>query len=187
MVSFFCSGVDFCVFLWVEEISMKQSEELNMSDNVRALLGRARLYCAASEQCCGDVRRKLSDWGATTDEAEDIVGLLCEEGYVDDRRYARAYCESKMLRGGWGCQKVAYHLRMKGVDSETVAEALADVDDEACNEVLAEIAERKASELRSARTPLEPDVLRRKLTAFLMQRGFRLSEINPVLQNILKR
>ncbi len=166
---------------------MNQSEVLNMSESARSLLNRALRFCAASEQCEGDVRRKLADWGASNDEAEAILTLLRDEGYVDDHRYARAYCESKLLRAGWGRQKVAYHLRMKGLASEAVNEGLDAVDDEACRDILTSLAERKAAELRSSRTPPEPPILRRKLTAFLLQRGYPLSQINPIITNILKK
>ena len=88
-------------------------EESRNSQAYKAQLERARRWCAAEERCESGVREKLAAWGAGSGDADDIVASLTEEGYLDDGRYARAYCESKVLRQHWGRQKVCYQLRLK--------------------------------------------------------------------------
>ena len=158
-------------------------EEGRNNQFYKAQLERARCWCAAEERCESAVRQKLEAWGVGGDDADDMVAVLREEGYVDNMRYARAYCESKVLHQHWGRQKVQYQLRMKGLQREAIAEGMAAVDEEQYMEMLREMAEKK---LRTLGGSLTPDV-RRKVMAFLASRGFTMSEINEVITNISKQ
>ena len=157
-------------------------DELKNDSNepLHALLGRARRYCAEAEQCEHAVRQKLVTWGATPSEADRVVEALYNEEYINDERYARAYCESKILRQHWGRQKVLYQLRLKRLPRTAIDQGLASVDDEAYRAVLADVADKKRAELQP-RFADDPDALRNKLTAFLVSRGFSLSEIAQTL------
>ena len=152
----------------------------NMNDSTLALLGRARVYCASAEQCASAVRQKLHAWGAETNQTDDIVQRLVDEGYLDEGRYARAYCESKMLRGGWGRRKVAYQLRLKQVAAEAIEAGMAAVDDEAYMAVLEEAARKKMASLKGCDERLG----RQRTAAFLAQRGYTTDEINEILTQI---
>lgn len=143
-----------------------------------ALLNRARHYCAAEEQCEFDVRNKLDAWGVDDEEMADrIVDRLVDEGYLDAVRYATRYAESKMLHAHWGRDKVAYQLRQKRLPSDAIRQGLATVEDESYLQMLNDLAEKKLREYADER----------KLTRFLLSRGFRYSEINQVLINILSQ
>lgn len=156
-------------------------ERVHNNDTQRALLDRARGYCALAEQCEDAVRQKLVTWGASPSESDSIVEVLQSEGYLDNERYARAFCESKILTQHWGRQKVLYQLRLKHLPREVVDRGMAVVSNEAYMAVLAEVAEKKRLEL--AEKTDDPFVLRQKLTASLVNKGFTLSEINQVISN----
>jgi regulatory protein len=153
----------------------------NCNDAQRALLDRARNYCALAEQCEDAVRQKLVTWGASPSDSDVIVAALQGEGYLDNERYARAFCESKILTQHWGRQKVLYQLRLKHLPREAVDRGMAAVSNEAYMAVLAEVTEKKRLELEQKTD--DPFVLRQKLTASLVNKGFTLPEINQVLTN----
>jgi regulatory protein len=157
---------------------------MNSSKNMTnsALLDRARRYCALAEQCESGVRQKLVTWGAGADEANGVVDRLRAEGYLDDKRYARAYCESKILQQGWGRQKVLYQLRLKHLPKDAIDAAMGSVDEEAYLGVLASVAERKKQELGG-----DGPEQQRKLMSFLTSRGFTFGEINKVITNTLEQ
>ena len=146
--------------------------------SLAALKGRAAAYCAAEERCQSAVRKKLAAWSATPEETDHVIDALQDEGYLDDHRYARSFCECKMLRHGWGRRKVMWELRQKGVSADVAAEAIAALDPEALHQVLCEVADRKRRELQP-RCP-DPYVLRQRLTAYLAQRGYEYDEIAEV-------
>ena len=147
-----------------------------------ALLDRARRYCAMSEQCESGIRQKLIGWGAGSADVDPIINRLRDENYLDDERYARAYCESKLLRQHWGRQKVLYQLRMKHLPKEAIDNGMAAISDEAYMAMLAETAEKKLAELGGSDTP---DVQRR-LLSFLISRGFTINEINNITKNTIQ-
>lgn len=159
------------------------------STQSNTLLDRARRYCAAAEQCEDAVRQKLVTWGASPTESDAIVATLYSEQYLDDERYARAYCESKILHQHWGRQKVLYQLRLKHLPRAAVDNGMAAVSDEEYFRVLTEVAQKKLQELTASADVADPSdlpsLLRQKLTAFLVSRGFLISEINQVLTNVL--
>lgn len=143
-------------------------------ESTRALLERARHYCALSEQCESGVRQKLISWGAASDEVDAIVDRLRADDYLDDLRYARAFCEGKLIGQRWGRQKVLYHLRAKHLSKEVIEAGMAVIDDETYYRIMEEEAEKK---VRTLGDEMTPDV-RRKLFAFLVSRGYTASEIS---------
>ena len=166
------------------------SRDHDNSQSYKAQLDRARGWCAAEERCESGVRDKLVAWGASADDANEIVAVLRAEGYLDDVRYARAYCESKVLHQHWGRQKVLYQLRLKRLPREAIEQGMAVVDEEQYMEILEETATRKLREL-SGKCEVEGEKWdvseKRKLMAFLASRGFTMSEINEVITKITKQ
>lgn len=148
-----------------------------LTENLRALLDRARRYCALAEQCESGVRQKLISWGAGSDDIKTIVERLRSEDYLNDLRYARAFCEGKLLHQHWGRQKVLYHLRIKHLPKEAIEAGMAVVDDETYYRILDDEVEKK---LRSLGGEMTPEV-RRKMLSFLVSRGYSTSEISRVL------
>lgn len=151
-----------------------------LSDATRAILDRARRYCALGEQCESGVRQKLISWGATSEEVPLIVDRLRADDYLNDVRYARAFCEGKLLQQHWGRQKVLYHLRQKHLPVEAIAEGMAVVDDETYNRILFEETEKKYHSLGSEMTP----EVKRKMLSFLTSRGYSVDDINHVFAQL---
>jgi len=146
---------------------MSEENTDNLSDSGRALLNRARAFCAGDEQCRSSVARKLVSWGVDMNESDAILNRLVSDGYIDERRYACAYCESKLLRAGWGERKVRYELRMKHLSAADIDAGIASVDEEAREEAMRRVAEKKLATLHG-----DSETMQRKLMAFMIQRGF---------------
>ena len=143
------------------------------------LLSKARHLCSMQEQCINSVKVKVISWGGTEAMAEEIVESLQSMGYLDEMRYAKQYCESKLLSQQWGRQKVLSGLRTRRVAPEAIAEGMAVVSDEEYYESLERLARKKMA-------LLEGDEDHRKLRLFLKSRGFCMDEINTVITNILQ-
>lgn len=149
-----------------------------LNDSARGLLNRARVFCASEERCRSAVRRKLAEWGADSDMAGQLVERLVEENYIDERRYTEAYCESKLLRSGWGERKVRYELMHKGIPQSLISEALAGIGADERSETLRTVAEKKLATLRG----LDEATTKRRLASYLAQRGFGMEEIGGLLE-----
>ena len=154
------------------------------TDHAKALLDRARRYCALSEQCESGVRQKLITWGAVSSEVDAIVASLRADSYLDDFRYARSYCESKMLGQQWGRQKVVYQLRMKHLHKDAIDAALAAVDEGCYLDALRSAADTKLREMGLGPDPQLSFDEHRRPFSFLLSRGYTSTEINQVITNI---
>ena len=143
------------------------------SESERAFVSKAEQYCVQGEQCRSAVFDKLKAWGADEELAQKVTDYLEEEGFIDERRYCRLYCESKLRLQKWGRVKIAYNLRMKRIGNELIEEALRELDEEQYFDTLRQLAENKRRSLHES----DPRKLNAKLVSFLASHGFTMNEI----------
>lgn len=129
---------------------------------------RAAARCARREYCLSEWRDKLRAAGLVPADAEAVLRRLEAEGYIDERRYARAFARDKSLYDLWGRIKIRHALRQKHIADADIDAALADIDDAAYREGLRGLLQRKSRSLRAGN-----DYERRmKLARFAASRGF---------------
>jgi regulatory protein len=148
-------------------------DPLKVADRMRAL-------CSRREYCRKDVLKKvMTALDGDVAKAEEVVGKLVEERYVDDRRYAAAFARDKASIAGWGAAKIRYMLAAKGVDREIIASALEEIDVNRADARLEKLMENKARSLKD-------DPQRRiKLLRFCVGRGYGYEEVSSVIDRIL--
>ena len=148
-------------------------DPLKVADRMRAL-------CSRREYCRKDVLKKvMTTLDGDAAKAEEVVGKLVEERYVDDRRYAAAFARDKASIAGWGTAKIRYMLAAKGVDREIIASALEEIDVNRADARLEKLMENKARSLKD-------DPQRRiKLLRFGVGRGYGYEEVSSVIDRIL--
>lgn len=131
-------------------------------------MNRAAALCARSEQAPGDIREKLVKWGLNPGEASQVLTRLIEQGYIDERRYARAFVNDRFRFNGWGRIKIAYQLRLKGISSDLIDEAMAAIDEEQYRERLLDLLRAKWRDVSSR----EPRAAWAAMMRFAASRGF---------------
>jgi regulatory protein len=57
---------------------------------------------------------------------ETVVAELCEQGYLDDARFARRFAEDRRRLDGWGAERIEQRLQAAGIDPELIAAAVGD-------------------------------------------------------------
>ena len=65
-------------------------------------LDKAQAYCARSEHCASDVRRKLREWAVDPSLYDFIEEKLYEDNYLNDVRFCKAYVHDKTAYQRWG-------------------------------------------------------------------------------------
>lgn len=141
---------------------------------------RLATLCARSEQAEGDLRRKLHDWGVAPHDTDAIISRLKQERYLDNERFARAYCRDKLRFNGWGRIKIGYMLRDKGIEQEFIDAALSEISDEQYSAILHDALTAKAKTLSNK----EPQQARASLLRFAASRGFEPSLIFPAIERL---
>ena len=145
-----------------------------------ALLSKAATYASRCEHCESEVKEKLMDWGANSDEIGKIINYLIEERYIDNQRYANSYTRDKFRFNHWGKYKIGLILRSKNIDSDIIEEALNQINEEEYLEKLEQILRDK---LRSVKYSSEYEK-KGKLFKFAQSRGFESSAISKVIDSL---
>lgn len=141
---------------------------------------RMRGLCSRRECCRQDIMKKvLAALGGDADEAGRIMDRLVEEKYIDDLRYASAFARDKSSIAGWGATKIRYMLAAKGIDRETIAAALQEVDEGKASDRLEKLLSAKVRSLKD-----DPQC-RMKLLRFALGRGYQYDEAAEVIDRLL--
>ncbi len=160
-----------------EELSTEKIASLQAADvRERALQYALRLlsYRARSEK---ELRQRLEQKGWDQTIIQETLDRLRQNGLLDDSRFARDWIENRQTFRPRGTRLLYQELRQKGVDDQTIQQALTGIDEEAAAQALAR---RQAQRLKSA----PPHVFHQKLIAYLIRRGFSYELANTVSQNI---
>lgn len=142
-------------------------------------LQRLMALCARGEHSSGDMLAKLRLWHLPEDAQARIMARLTKERFVDDARFARAFVSDKVKYNQWGPRKIAQALAQKGVDRETAAVALDEIDDEEYLHVLRPLLQSKRRSI-SGRTEYERQM---KLMRFALGRGFTMEQVQRAIDN----
>lgn len=128
-------------------------------------LDKAEGYCARSEHCLADVKRKLYEWQAPAEFFDFIEQNLYANDFLNDARFCHAYVHDKAEYQSWGRLKIQAGLRALDLPEKDIREAIDNIDNAVYTKNLrALIAQRKGDS--------EDKRLR-----FLLQRGFTYDEI----------
>ena len=135
----------------------------------REWLDKAEAYCAKSEHCAADVRRKLYEWGTPAEIFGFIEENLYANDFLNDARFCHAYVHDKVAYQSWGRVKIQAGLRALDLPDSEIRKSLDEIDENTY-----------FSNLRSLIVS-RPSDSPEKLLRFLAQRGFTYEEIQRAL------
>ncbi len=146
-------------------------------------LGKATALCGGSEHCSSQIMEKLSLWNVSVQDANDIMDYLIKEKYIDNSRFARAYCHDKFCYNHWGRIKIRQMLRHLRLSDEEIAEGMDTISDEDYLQTLGDVLQAKD------RTLHEKNVYQRKakLIRHLLSRGFETELAVDAVEEYLSR
>ena len=142
--------------------------------------------CSRREYCTEDIRHKLQLHQLEPASIEGIIQTLTEEGYLSDSRYATAFARDKSSLQGWGSAKIKLALHRKGIDAETIKDAMTGIDAKEAAKKLKTVLEIKHKSLIKEdlrkNNGTAPDAsrlytIKNKLVRFGISRGYSIDEI----------
>ncbi len=131
-------------------------------------LGKATALCSQSEYCKAQIMEKLSLWNVSVQDAYNIMDYLVKEKYIDNSRFARAYCHDKFCYNHWGRIKIRQMLRHLRLGDEEIEEGMETIDEEDYLEALNDVLRAKDRTLKDKDKYLR----KAKLVRHLLSRGF---------------
>ncbi len=129
-------------------------------------------------------RKELADALLKKDIPDEVTAEVLdrydEVGLIDDAAFARAWVESRHHGKGLARRALSQELRRKGVDSDTVAEALDELAPDAEERTARELVERKVRTIRG-----EPDAVFRRLVGMLARKGYGPGVAYRIVKDVL--
>lgn len=150
--------------------------------SVEAMRLRLAGLCARSEQCESDLRQKIYRAGLTSGQSDEIISFLKENRYLDESRYAKAYCNDKVRFSGWGKIKIREGLRAKRISSGIIEEALGNIDHKEYVDKLKQTGIAKARRLNMLDYADKAKFLRQ-----MTSRGYETSLVTKLADAIIKK
>ncbi|MBL8062169.1 MAG: RecX family transcriptional regulator [Anaerolineales bacterium] len=155
-----------------EKIAALQAEDMRERALQQALLFLS--YRARSEK---EIRQNLKKHEYSEAAIEYTMTRLRENRLANDNEFAQAWVENRSTFRPRSRRALTMELRQKGLDEETVKEAVANVDEEA---LAYETARKRAPRFQG----LEWSEFRKKLSEHLARRGFPYSVVTSVVTRV---
>jgi regulatory protein len=111
--------------------------------------------------------------------AKPLLDRFEEVQLIDDAVFAAAYVRSRVEKGK-SSRIIGRELQQKGVDRAVVEEAISGISREDEEKLVLELGRARWDRLRD----LEPDTKYRRVSGFLMRRGFSSSMVSSALREI---
>lgn len=127
-----------------------------------------------SSRCLCD---ELAKKGYDSIVIREVIGELEELGYIDDYSYTLMFLEHAAEKM-WGKRKIVYELTNKGVDMNTIEDAMSEFELPGAREVADAIRTRYAGE------DLGDFKVKQRIMRFFASRGFEISAVEDALRII---
>lgn len=144
---------------------------------VNEALSKTMKLCSGKEYAISEIQQKLTDWGITDEDSQQILDRLQEEKFLDENRMARFYANDKLKFNRWGKVKIKYMLQQKGVSREAIQAALEEIPQELYRTLLAEELQKKRKSIKDT----DPYIIKAKLFQFATGRGFESDVIYKLI------
>lgn len=146
-------------------------------------LEKAAAWCASSEHCRQEVRRKLQLWGLDAGAQERVLERLLGEDFINEDRYARAFVRDKARFQHWGPLKIRQGLLSKGIPAELIDRHMRELEDEdisaGLDDSLSSYLGRRLESLRTKE--MDPVRLRASLLRSGASRGFSYEDVQEAI------
>ena len=135
-------------------------------------------YLATRPRSVGEIRRHLRAARYDDEAIDGAIDKLRAQRYVDDLDFAKYWVEQRGKFRPKGDRALISELSMKGVARETIDIALGELSPDSETERALRAIVRPLTRWRG----LEPALRRRKIHAYLAQRGFGYDVIDQVIR-----
>ncbi|RYG53559.1 MAG: RecX family transcriptional regulator [Chitinophagaceae bacterium] len=141
-------------------------------------LARSKEYCKYQERCHSEVRDRLFSFGLAPNDVEQIVSQLIEEDYLNEQRFAEAFARGKFRMKHWGRVKIRYEMKQKRITEYCIKKGMKEIDED---EYLATLTKLMEEKLRTLKSEKNVFIRKRKLTDYLVQKGYERDIISSLM------
>jgi regulatory protein len=164
-----------------QPISEGRLLEVARAEEIRQAVDLALQFLGSRARSRAEVRRRLARKGYEEEVIDQVIDRLSQGGLIDDSQFTEAWVRARTTGRAMGPRRIAWELRRKGVDAETIRGAVERIDEATELGLALMVGRQKAESMRGE--PMQ--VARRKIAAALQRRGFSWEVTARVLETIL--
>lgn len=161
-----------------QTISQEMIDSLKKDDQIEEGYQRALKYISYKPRTKFEVVKKLKENEFDEDIISIVLEMLVEKGYVNDSQYAKNWVENRSVYKPRSKKLITWELKNKQLSEDIISEVTGEMMPE---EELAMLAAEKYARRLSG---YEKEVFFRRLTGYLIRRGFSYSTVNSTVQTI---
>ncbi len=177
----FAFGLARIVAAWLrigQFLSEADIDRLRDQDTLEVAVQRGLHFLSYRARSEVEVQRRLSEQGFGESVVAVVIQRLKENGFLGDEKFAREWVENRSTFRPRSKRLLALELRQKGVAEEAIQQALDETGDEDG------LAYRAAVKYARRLVDLDWETFRKRLSAYLMRRGFSYGTVNPVVRQV---
>jgi regulatory protein len=125
-----------------------------------------------------EIRQKLSEKDFSAGQIELTVNKLRKEELIQDAKFAEMWVEDRNAFHPRSKRMIAYELKRKGIAEDLIGNALRGTTDDSV------LALQAANQYARRLTGLDWLTFKKKLSSFLIRRGFDYGTISPVVRKV---
>ncbi|KHD38538.1 recombinase RecX [Clostridium acetobutylicum] len=163
-------------------VDLDYLQDIIEEDNYLYAKSRALSFIEKTFKTENEIRVKLREKEFNEKIIERVIEFLRKYDFVDDSRYAELYIKERINKQGK--VKIKYGLIKKGINDSIIDEKLSkySANNENYIEAMREVALKKFNNIAKRET--DKLKIKRKLSSYLLGRGYSWSEIGEVLKEI---
>ncbi len=148
-----------------------------MAKSVKAVALR---FLKIRPRSIGELKEKLEMKGFSSTEIETTVLDLLASGLLDDRAFTKSWINYRLARP-FGFERIIQELRAKGIDKETIEQAVAEIKGSYDPQKAAlDLAQRRWQRLPA----IDPQKKKKRVLDFLLRRGFEADVVMKVIKKL---
>ena len=116
-------------------------------------------------------------------EAKDLIFLhLIQHNFLNEERFAKSFARGKFRIKQWGKERIIRELKFKEISAYNIKTGLKEIDDDEYQETLYKITKNRNELIKETNLFKK----KKKLTDFLMRKGYETSLIYKVVNEIIQ-
>lgn len=125
-------------------------------------------YCAYQERCHKEVVDKLKSMHIIPEAIDTIVVHLITSNYLNEERFAKAFCRGKFRIKKWGKNRIVRELKMRHISKYNIDMALQEISHDLYIETLDTLINKRITQVDGINTYKK----KKKVVAYLLYRGW---------------
>lgn len=137
-------------------------------------------WCAYQERSPYETEKKLYELGLDAEDTSVLLAALISTNFLNEERFAQAFCSGKFRIKKWGKLKIVQHLKQHRISSYSIQKGLEEIDDADYFLSIESLIERKTDELKKEKNTWTK---RAKIIRFLQSRGYEMEYIQERMKS----